>query len=365
MKDKLLLLLILVLSLCSCQKGETDYDDSPQANLNALWTIIDQQYCFLDYKEKELGISWADIYSKYSARLTSKMSRTQLFEVMCQMLGELKDGHVNISTSLDLGRNWSWKEDYPLNLNEELRDAYLQTDYNLSSGLEYRILSDNIAYVVYESFQSAIGEVNLDDMFLSLRMCNGMILDIRGNGGGNLDNVEKLASRFTNEKVLVGYRSHKTGTGHNDFSPLEAEYISPSKGVRWQKKCVVLANRSCYSAANTFVRDMKEMPLVTIMGDQTGGGSGLPFTSELPIGWSVRFSASPSFDARKQQIEFGIEPDIPSSLDAGKAAQGIDSMIEAARDFLNGGQHPKLSSSTKCLTSSQQRWRNFLFNSIL
>ena len=339
MKDKLLLLLALVLGFCSCQRGETEYDDSPQTNLDALWTIIDQQYCFLEYKEKELGISWANIHTKYSARLNPKMSRTQLFEVLCQMLGELKDGHVNISSSLDLGRNWSWMEDYPLNLDEELRDAYLQTDYNLSAGLKYRILPDNIAYVVYESFQSAIGEGNLDDMFFSLRMCNGMILDIRGNGGGELDNVEKFASHFTNEKVLVGYRSHKTGTGHTDFSPLEAEYITPSKGVRWQKPCVVLTNRSCFSAANTFVRDMKEMPLVTIMGDQTGGGSGLPFSSELPIGWSVRFSASPSYDAQKQQIEFGIAPDIPCSLDAAKAAQGIDSMIEEARNLLNGGRN--------------------------
>jgi len=336
MKDKLLLLLALVLGFCSCQRGETEYDDSPQTNLDALWTIIDQQYCFLDYKEKELGISWANLHAKYSARLNPKMSRSQLFEVLCQMLGELKDGHVNISTSLDLGRNWSWKDDYPLNLDEELRNTYLETDYNLSSGLKYRILSDNIAYVVYESFQNSIGEGNLDDMFFSLRMCNGMILDIRGNGGGELSNVEKLASRFTNEKVLVGYRSHKTGTGHTDFSPLEAEYITPSKGVRWQKPCVVLTNRSCYSAANTFVRDMKEMPMVTVMGDQTGGGSGLPFTSELPIGWSIRFSASPSYDVQKQQIEFGIAPDISCSLDAGKAAQGIDSMIEEARVFLSG-----------------------------
>ena len=335
MKGRLLLLMAFVLGLCSCQKGETEYDDSPQANLDALWTIIDQQYCFLDYKEKELGISWADIHAKYNARLNPKMTRTQLFEVLCQMLGELKDGHVNISSSLDLGRNWSWKEDYPLNLDEELRDAYLQTDYNLSSGLKYRILPDNIAYVVYESFQSAIGEGNLDDMFHSLRMCNGMILDIRGNGGGNLDYVEQFASHFTNDKVLVGYRSHKTGTGHNDFSPLEAEYITPSKGVRWQKPCVVLTNRSCYSAANTFVRDMKEMPQVTIMGDYTGGGSGLPFSSEIPIGWSVRFSASPSYDARKEQIEFGIAPDIPCALDAEKAAQGIDSMIERAREFIS------------------------------
>ena len=266
------------------------------------------------------------------------MSRTQLFEVLCQMLSELKDGHVNISSSIDLGRNWSWKEDYPVNLDTELRQKYLGTDYHIGSGLKYTILPDNVAYVVYESFSDAIGEGNLSDMLNLLSLTNGMILDIRGNGGGALTNVEILSKRFTNEKILVGYTSHKTGTGHDDFSEPRAEYIEPSNAIRWQKPVVLLTNRSCYSAANTFVRNMKEMPHVTIIGDCTGGGSGLPFSSELPIGWSVRFSASPSFDARMQQIEFGIEPDIPFPLDESLASQGKDSMIEEARRLISEGK---------------------------
>lgn len=321
--------------LSSCQKSDYVYDETPQSNLDALWELIDQRYCFLTYKEKELDINWQQIHAKYSSKLNDKMSRVQLFEVLCQMLSELKDGHVNISTSLDLGRNWSWKEDYPENLNTELRNKYLGTDYHIGSGLKYTILPDNIAYVVYESFSSGVGEGNLSDMIAFLRLCNGMILDIRGNSGGELTNAEKLSERFTNEKVLVGYTSYKTGKGHDDFSEPRAEYIEPSKEIRWQKPVVLLVNRSCYSAANTFVRNMKEMPLVTVMGDQTGGGSGLPFSSELPIGWSVRFSASPSFDARMQQIEFGIKPDVYVSLNESLAAEGKDSMIEAARKLLN------------------------------
>ena len=321
--------------LMSCQRGESEYDATPQSNLNALWTLIDQHYCFLSYKEEKLDFKWADIYAKYSGKLNPNMSRVQLFEVLCQMLSELKDGHVNLSTSLDLGRNWSWKEDYPENLDRELRMQYLGTDYHIGSGLMYTILPDNIAYVVYESFADAVGEGNLTDMLTYLRLCNGMIFDIRGNGGGELTNVERLSRRFTNETVLVGYTSYKTGTGHDDFSEPRAEYITPSNSVRWQKPVVLLVNRSCYSAANTFVRNMKEMPLVTVMGDQTGGGSGLPFSSELPIGWSVRFSASPYFDARMQQIEFGIEPDEYCSLNVVLAAEGKDSMIEEARRLLS------------------------------
>ena len=335
-KRLLSIIAVLLALLTSCQKSDFEYDESPQGNLDALWELIDQRYCFLTYKEKELGISWQEMHAKYSAKLNAKMSRVQLFEVLSQMVGELKDGHVNISTSLDLGRNWSWKEDYPENLDTELRNQYLGTDYHIGSGLKYTILPDNIAYVVYESFSDGIGDGNLSDMIAHLRLCNGMILDIRGNGGGELTNAEKLSQRFTNEKVLVGFTSHKTGKGHDDFSEPRAEYIEPSKSIRWQKPVVLLVNRSCYSAANTFVRNMKEMPLVTVMGDQTGGGSGLPFTSELPIGWSVRFSASPSFDARMHQIEFGIEPDVKASLDESLAADGKDSMIEEARKLLSG-----------------------------
>ncbi len=330
----LAILALPLLVLISCQKSDYDFDDTPQGNLEALWQIIDERYCFLSYKEEQLGLSWAEIRSKYSARLNADMSRVQLFEVLCQMLSELKDGHVNLSTSLDMGRNWSWKEDYPENLNTELRQQYLGTDYHIGSGLMYTILPDNIAYVVYESFSQSIGEGNLSDMIAYLQLCNGMIIDIRGNGGGELSNVEILSRRFTNEKVLVGYTCYKTGKGHDDFSEPRAEHVEPYDGIRWQKPVVLLTNRSCYSAANTFVRNMKQMPRVTIMGDQTGGGSGLPFSSELPIGWSVRFSASPSFDAKMQHIEFGIEPDISSSLDEAKAADGIDTMIEQARELL-------------------------------
>ena len=161
MKRLLALLALPLFLLTACQQGDYSYDDTPQGNLDVLWTIIDQRYCLLSYKEEQLGLRWSDLRAKYSAKLNADMSRVQLFEVLCQMLSELKDGHVNLATSLDLGRNWSWKEDYPENLNTELRRQYLGTDYHIGSGLMYTILPDNIAYVVYESFSDAIGDGNL------------------------------------------------------------------------------------------------------------------------------------------------------------------------------------------------------------
>ena len=321
---------ILALICLSCTEGETPSKD-PDAVFQSLWRNIDEHYCFLNYKKEELGVDWNEVYSNYHPRINPDMTTMQLFEVLCDMLSELRDGHVNLYCSADVGRNWSWREDYPENLNTELRERYLGTDYRIASGLKYRILEDNVGYVVYESFTHGIGEGNIADVLYYLRSCTGLILDVRGNTGGQLNYAELLSSHFTNERILVGYTTHKTGPGHNDFATPQPTYLSPSTTIRWQKPCIVLTNRSCFSACNDFVRNMKECPQVTIMGDQTGGGSGLPFTSVLPNGWTLRYSSCPMLDARMEHTEFGIQPDIPCALDSTKMAKGIDSMIEAAR----------------------------------
>lgn len=334
MLRRLLPLVGVALTLYGCVKEEV-YENTPEGNLEALWTLIDEHYCFLDYKREAIGVDWNVIRIRYRQRLSKKMTNTQLFEVLAEMLSELRDGHVNLYAAHDVGRNWSWYEDYPRNFSQELQDAYLGTDYKIASALKYRILPDNIGYVVCNSFQSGLGDGNISEALHYLQTCNGLILDLRDNSGGNLTNAEMLARRFTNERRLVGYMRHKTGRGHSDFSEPMEQYLEPSTGVRWQKRVVVLTNRRCYSATNTFVRDVKQCPLVTIMGDQTGGGSGLPFSSELPNGWSVRFSASPMFDAQMNQIEFGIQPDVYVSLADADCIRGIDTLIEAARTLLN------------------------------
>lgn len=331
-----LLLLLFTLLLPSCVKEELPTADTPESNFEALWQLMDEHYCFFDYKKQTLGVDWDEVHTRYRKKLNSEMKSQQLFEVLCQMIGELKDGHVNIGAAYDLGRNWSYFEDYPKNFDTELVEEYLGTgnDYQIAGGLKYRVLDDNIGYVRCESFDGGFGDGNLDLMLDNLRACNGLILDLRENGGGQLNYAQKLASRFTNEKTLVGYVYHKTGKGRNDFSAPEAEYIEPSKGVRWQKSVVVLTNRSVFSAANDFVKCMRQFPNVTILGDQTGGGSGMPFTLELPIGWSVRYSAIVFLDADKQHTEFGIQPDIPLSMDEADIANHRDTYIEAARKLL-------------------------------
>ena len=127
---------------------------------------------------------------------------------------------------------------------------------------------------------------------------------------------------------------HKTGTGHKDFSDMEPQYLEPSSRLRWHKPVCVLTNRSVFSSANEFTMYMKALPDVKLVGDRTGGGAGMPFSSSLPNGWNVRFSACPTYDAQRQCMEFGIDPDYFVSLTEDDFKRGKDTIIEFARKLL-------------------------------
>lgn len=332
-KDYLIILVLLV-PLVSCVDTE-EQDDTPTGNFEALWKTMDEHYCFFDYKQQEYGLDWQAVYGKYRMRISDHMTTTQLFEVLCDMLGELRDGHVNLSSAKDYGRYWKWQEAYPQNFSDTLYRHYMKTDYQIASALSYRVLDDGIGYVRCPTFESTIGEGNLDEILSYLIFCKGIIIDIRNNGGGDLTMAERLAGRFVHEKTLVGYMCHKTGPGHSEFSPLQEIWLEPSKNVRWHKPVCVLTNRSVYSAANYFAFIMRALPGVRLVGDHTGGGSGMPMSNSLPNGWKVRYSACPMFDSNKQHTEFGIDPDIMVNMSEASKAENKDDIIEEARKIIH------------------------------
>ncbi len=323
------------MGLTSCHKIEERADD-PRGNFEALWSILDEHYCFF----KEKGVDWDQVHDKYARRIGSEMTREELFIVCADMLDELRDGHVNLSAPFNTSYYRKWWSDYPQNFNKRLiEESYFNFNYRQSSGMMYGLLENNIGYIYYESFSATVGEGNLDSALNFLAAARGLIIDIRDNGGGSLTNVETLVARFIDRPTLVGYISHKTGPGHDDFSePYAITYNPAGPGrVRWAKPVVVLTNRSTFSAANNFASVMKLLPGVRIAGATTGGGSGMPYSSEIPCGWSVRFSACSMLDANGVSTEGGVTPTegCAVDMDPQDALNGKDTMLEKAMELLN------------------------------
>jgi hypothetical protein len=321
---------LLATAATSCHSIE-EWDNNPKGNFEALWSILDEHYCFFSEKD----VDWSAIHDQYVGKISNEMTSKELFYVCADMLNELRDGHTNLSSTFNTSYYRKWWSDYPENYSERLVEQYyLNFNYLSVGGLDYAILPENIGYIRYGSFSDAIGEGNLDEVLMHLNTCVGLIIDVRDNGGGSMSNVETLVRRFITEKTLVGYISHKTGPGHNDFSEPKAYYFEPAASGRimWGKPTAVLTSRGTFSAANNFVSIMKYIPGVSIVGSCTGGGSGMPFSSELPNGWGVRFSACSVLDCKSNTTEFGVNPTdgCAIDLDANQALLGHDTILDFA-----------------------------------
>lgn len=323
-------LLATATALTACHETE-DFSADFVGSFDALWTTVDRHYCFFEEKD----VDWNEVYTRYRPKVSNGMGGLNFFNLCAQMLDELKDGHVNLSSSFKVSYYRKWWSDYPQNYDRRLVEQYyLKFDYSTVGGFNYAVLDDNVGYIRYASFASPVAEGALDGMLAQMAVCTGIIIDVRDNGGGSMTNVETIVSRFIDERILAGYIRHKTGPGHNDFSEPFAYYYDPAGDGhrRWAKPVVVLTNRSTFSAANNFVSVMQYLPNVRIVGSTTGGGSGMPYSSEIPCGWGVRMSACPVYDAKGLATENGVAPSpgCEVDLDPQLAQQGRDSMLDFA-----------------------------------
>lgn len=333
MKKTVFVALSALAIFSSCLELPEKSKDTYQGNFEALWNIIDTKYCYIDYK----NINWDSVYTAYKVRIDSSMSKTSYFNLLGEMLSELKDGHVNLYSDFNVSRYWKWFSDYPANFSSGLiyGSRYLGNDYSIAGGMRYKKIRDNIGYMYHGDFSDRFSDNNIKNIFQAFSDCDGLIVDVRNNGGGYLDLSEQLASYFMEKDTVTGYMSYKIGNGHSDFSEPKAIKTPAHKTVKWNGKVVVLANRKSYSATNSFVCRMQLAQKAQIIGDKTGGGGGLPLSSELPNGWMVRFSACPMFDAQMQHTEWGIDPQIKADITTEDETKGIDTIIERAVEWIN------------------------------
>lgn len=351
----LTLLLGGAMGLTSCLDDDSlEYDDTLDGTFEACWQTLDQHYCFFDEK----SVDWHGVYLHYKPLLRDSIqTQSQLFWLLDEMMDTLRDGHVNLYTPFNVGRYWSWYEDYLPNYDDGLvRRYYLGPGAWIAAGMQFGMFGrDSVAYLRYPSFENTVGATNLDYVLALVRNANGLIIDIRDNGGGSLTNVTAIAERFATERTLYAHIRHKTGPGHADFSSPQPLYLNPvADRVTWDasvRPVVILTNRHCFSAANNFVQAMRALDgtptpdslgvshpkLIKQCGDRTGGGSGMPFESVLPNGWTLRFSACPMTDAQGRSTESGIDPSPGLRVDMDSLMtyeQHRDAIIEAARAYI-------------------------------
>ncbi|MEQ9101704.1 MAG: S41 family peptidase [Imperialibacter sp.] len=306
---KTILLLLVGLFIFGCERAffEDEPTDTYVSNFEVFWSEFDRNYSFFELK----NIDWDSLYDVYRPLAELAVNDDQFFQVLARLSLELKDGHVNVVSPYGVSTYDFANGEKPA--GAENVKSHLYNVKQAGGSIEYaELIRQNVGYIHIKTFGGDIGDYEkIDDILEALKKEDGIIIDVRSNGGGSTTKSQTVASRFADKERLYLKVKYKNGPGHSDFTDWDERTVSPEGSFQYKKPVVVLTDRKTYSASEEFVLAMRLFPQVTIVGDTTGGGSGNPILRELPNGWTFRLSSWIAADPDNNTYEgIGLFPDV-------------------------------------------------------
>lgn len=191
------------------------------------------------------------------------------------------------------------EEDY-LEFQVERRTIEIQT---VSSA----VLENHIGYISISSFDDVTSEQFISALDeLEAQGIQGLIVDLRNNGGGLVSSVCAILDRLLPEGLIV-YTEDKYGNREEERSDKEHYFDKPM---------AVLINGNSASASEIFAGAIKDYEMGTLVGTTTYGKGIVQKIYPLSDGTAVKLTVSKYYTPKGNNIHgIGIEPDVEVELD--------------------------------------------------
>jgi hypothetical protein len=288
------------------------------------------------------GVNLVELADSIRPYVTDNLSEQELFDLMGIFVDRMQEGHTKIGTiDFDLQKSYYWFLGYPSAFNFLIANDYY---YGVNANPNVQIIAPvddlyeiwygflpqdpQIGYIRIISFDMNISDEQLETMMAYLKDSKGLIIDVRGNLGGFMELMARIAGYFTPSEVKVGTNYIKNGPGKDDFSASEMKIQPSGSAYTYTKPVAVLHDRITFSAGSQFCLSMAAMPNVTRIGQKYGGGTGEIVDGFLANGWKWTISTSNFVDLQGRATDPGIEADIPMVINPADTA--TDALIERA-----------------------------------
>ena len=185
----------------------------------------------------------------------------------------------------------------------------VETARDLNGRREFTLGEDKIGYVRLTLF----GEQTTAELEKAIRKLDdqgmqALVLDLRDNPGGLLDQAAKVSSLFLPPKTLV------VSTEGRDPSE-RREYRVPGRGKHYELPLVVLINEGSASASEIVAGCIQDLKRAVIVGEKSFGKGSVQSVIELQDGAAMRLTTAKYYTPSHKVIhEQGITPDIEVSL---------------------------------------------------
>lgn len=259
------------------------------------------------------------------------------------MLAVLNDNHVKLTgwgrwlSAAGSLRGAGAYDDFSATV---VRERYLAgPPVDASEAVAYGWLPDSVGYVRI----SSVGDLEaslaaLDRALETFAAARGVVLDLRGNFGGDDDVGQALAGRFADRPRHYMTTRLKRGPGPDDFTAPKPWHVAPPAGGGYTSPVVALTHGYTFSAAENLVLALRALPHVTVVGTRTSGSMGETTNDVLPNGWVYRLVFQRIVDAEGRGWEgVGIPPDLRVANAAEEVAAGRDRALETAEALIASG----------------------------
>lgn len=188
---------------------------------------------------------------------------------------------------------------------------------------------DEIAYVSLSKFDSTTTAQQLGDTIKQLLTNNpkGLILDLRGNPGGFLDQSIAVADLFLKDGVVL-YERTKDGD--------QRVFQSDDTGLAQDIPLVVLINGGSASASEIVAGAIQDRARGKLIGEKSFGKGSVQQINRLSDGSQLRVTIARWFTPNDRAIHGeGLEPDI--TVEASDDPK-VDTQLDRAVEYLKTGQ---------------------------
>ena len=196
-----------------------------------------------------------------------------------------------------------------------------------SPTIEYSMLDDGMGYVqitefddvTVNQFQEAVAALEKENI-------KGLILDLRGNPGGNLYSVVDIADMLLDQGIIL-YTEDKQG---------RKEVYNSGNGTIIDVPMVVLVDGNSASASEVLSGALKDHGKATLVGTTTFGKGIVQTIRTLKDGSAIKLTISAYYTPAGTNIHgTGIEPDVVVEFDGESyRSDGYDNQLEKAKEVL-------------------------------
>lgn len=193
--------------------------------------------------------------------------------------------------------------------------------------VEYKMLNPDVAYIKITSFLSQDASKEMLEALAKTSSSKGIIIDLRGNFGGLLQNAVLISNLFMDKGIIVSVVDRN---GAKEVIKAE-QYMKIS-----DKPIVLLVNRSSASASEILSGALKDNKRAVLVGDTTFGKGLVQRILELEDGSGINITIAKYLTPNGVDInKKGIEPDFKVAFTEKDFLSKKDPQLDKAKEIIN------------------------------